>query len=164
MLDAGKTPRFEAKLSKYKGEDIEVGNQEAADKSVEAVSKAKWQVASVAQKEKRRNPPPPFTTSKLQQAAYNRLRYTAKRTMGLAQRLYEGVELGEEGSVALITYMRTDSVHVSNDALQQVRELIPERFASNYLPENPNYYKSHKYAQEPTAAVRPTNVSRAPQH
>ena len=86
-----------------------------------AAGKAQWKVAGVTQKEKRRFAPPPFTTSKLQQAAYNRLRYTAKRTMGLAQRLYEGVELGEEGSVALITYMRTDSVRVSNDALDQVR-------------------------------------------
>src|SRR5713226_9065274 len=116
MLDAGQPPLFEAKLFKHKGEDIAVSNQEAADKIVAAISKAKWQVASVAQKEKKRNPPPPFTTSKLQQAAYNRLRYTAKRTMSLAQKLYEGVELGDEGSVALITYMRTDSVHVSNDA------------------------------------------------
>jgi DNA topoisomerase-1 len=163
MLDAGEPPIFEAKLSKYKGEDIEVGNQEAADKIVAAVGKAKWQVTSVTQKEKRRNPPPPFTTSKLQQAAYNRLRYTAKRTMGLAQRLYEGVELGEEGSVALITYMRTDSVHVSADALAQVRELIPERFGSNYLPEKPNYYKSKKDAQEAHEAVRPTDVSRTPE-
>ena len=163
MLDAGEPPIFEAKLSKYKGEDIEVANQEAADKVVAAVSKAKWQVTSVTQKEKKRNPPPPFTTSKLQQAAYNRLRYTAKRTMGVAQRLYEGVELGEEGSVALITYMRTDSVHVSNDALQQVRELIPERFGSNYLPEKPNYYKSKKDAQEAHEAVRPTDVTRTPE-
>jgi DNA topoisomerase I len=163
MLDAGEPPIFEAKLSKYKGEDIEIANQQAADKVVAAVSKAKWQVISVAQKEKKRNPPPPFTTSKLQQAAYNRLRYTAKRTMGLAQRLYEGVELGEEGSVALITYMRTDSVAVSQDALQQVRELIPERFGSNYLPEKANYYKSKKDAQEAHEAVRPTDVSRAPE-
>ncbi len=163
MLDAGQPPLFEAKLSKYKGEDIQVKNQEAADKIVTAVSNAKWQVASVAQKEKRRNPPPPFTTSKLQQAAYNRLRYTAKRTMSLAQKLYEGVELGDEGSVALITYMRTDSVHVSNDALIQVRELIPERFGSNYLPEKPNYYKSKKDAQEAHEAVRPTDAMRAPE-
>jgi DNA topoisomerase-1 len=163
MLDAGEPPVFEAKLSKYKGEDIEVANQEAADKIVAAVRKAKWQVAAVTQKEKKRNPPPPFTTSKLQQAAYNRLRYTAKRTMGLAQRLYEGVELGDEGSVALITYMRTDSVSVSQDALQQVRELIPERFGSNYLPEKPNYYKSKKDAQEAHEAVRPTDVSRTPE-
>src|SRR5437660_3268732 len=133
MLDAGKPPLFEARLIKHKDADIEVKNQQAADKIVAAVSKAKWQVASVAQKEKRRNAPPPFTTSKLQQAAYNRLRYTAKRTMSLAQKLYEGVEFGSEGSVALITYMRTDSVHVSNDALEQVRELIPQRFGANYL-------------------------------
>src|SRR5690242_1896173 len=163
MLDGGQPPLFEAKLFKYKGEDIEVSNKEAADKVVAAVTRAKWQVSSVTQKEKKRNPPPPFTTSKLQQAAYNRLRYTAKRTMSLAQKLYEGVELGEEGSVALITYMRTDSVHVSNDALAQVRELIPERFGSNYLPEKPNYYKSKKDAQEAHEAVRPTDVSRTPE-
>ncbi len=163
MLDAGEPPIFEAKLIKYAGEDIEVSNQEAADKIVAAVSKAKWQVVSVTQKEKRRNPPPPFTTSKLQQAAYNRLRYTAKNTMRVAQGLYEGVELGEEGSVALITYMRTDSVHVSSDALAQVRELIPERFGANYLPEKPNFYKSKKDAQEAHEAVRPTDVTRTPE-
>jgi DNA topoisomerase-1 len=162
-LDASEPPLFEAKLFKHKGEDIEVSNQEAADKIVAAVSDAQWQVANVTQKEKRRNPPPPFTTSKLQQAAYNRLRYTAKRTMSLAQKLYEGVELGEEGSVALITYMRTDSVNVSADALAQVRELIPERFGSNYLPEKPNYYKSKKDAQEAHEAVRPTDAMRAPE-
>jgi DNA topoisomerase-1 len=163
MLDAGQPPLFEAKLFKHKGEDIEVTNQEAADKIVVAVSKVKWQVASVTQKEKKRNPPPPFTTSKLQQAAYNRLRYTAKNTMRVAQGLYEGVELGEEGSVALITYMRTDSVHVSTDALAQVRELIPERFGANYLPEKPNFYKSKKDAQEAHEAVRPTDVTRTPE-
>jgi len=163
MLDAGQPPIFEAKLSKHKGEDVEINNQEAANAVLAAVERAKWQVASVTQKEKRRNPPPPFTTSKLQQAAYNRLRYTAKRTMGIAQRLYEGVDLGEEGSVALITYMRTDSVNVSADALAQVRELIPERFGSNYLPEKPNYYKSKKDAQEAHEAVRPTDVSRTPE-
>ena len=163
MLDAGEPPIFEAKLFKYKGEDIEVSNQEAAEQIVAAVSKAEWQVATVVQKEKKRNPPPPFTTSKLQQAAYNRLRYTAKRTMALAQRLYEGVELGDEGSVALITYMRTDSVHVSSDALAQVRELIPDRFGANYLPEKPNYYKSKKDAQEAHEAVRPTDAARTPE-
>jgi DNA topoisomerase I len=83
--------------------------------------------------------------------------------MALAQRLYEGVELGNEGSVALITYMRTDSVHVSNDALAQVRELIPARYGSDYLPEKPNFYKSKKLAQEAHEAVRPTDVSRAPE-
>src|SRR5271156_2036449 len=163
LLAAGEPPVFEAKLTKFKGEEIEVSNEAKAQKVVAAVEGASWKVAGVTQKEKRRFAPPPFTTSKLQQAGYNRLRYTAKRTMMLAQRLYEGVDLGEEGSVALITYMRTDSVHVSNDALAQVRELIPERFGSNYLPEKPNYYKSKKDAQEAHEAVRPTEVSRAPE-
>ena len=163
MLDAGQPPIFEAKLTKYKGEDIEIGNQEASDKVLAALKKAKWQVATVTQREKKRNPPPPFTTSKLQQASFNRLRFTAKRTMSLAQKLYEGVELGEEGSVALITYMRTDSVNVSNDALGQVREFIPEKFGSSYLPEKPNFYKSKKDAQEAHEAVRPTDVSRTPE-
>ncbi|MGB9514301.1 MAG: type I DNA topoisomerase [Candidatus Acidiferrum sp.] len=163
MLDAGEPPIFEAKLSKKNGQDIEVKDQAAADAIVAAVSKAKWQVENVTLKEKRRNPPPPFTTSKLQQAAYNRLRYTAKRTMALAQRLYEGVELGEEGSVALITYMRTDSVQVSKEALAQVRELIPERFGSDYLPAEPNSYKSKKDAQGAHEAIRPTEVSRSPE-
>ena len=163
LLDAGQPPLFEAKLFKYKGEDIAVANREAADNVVAAVSNAQWEVTSVAQKEKRRNPPPPFTTSKLQQAAYNRLRYSAKRTMMLAQRLYEGVELGDEGSVALITYMRTDSVNVSKDALDQVREMIQSRFGENYLPEKPHFYKSKKDAQEAHEAVRPTDVTRAPE-
>ncbi len=163
LLDAGQPPLFEAKLFKYQGADIAVANREAADKVVAAVSNAQWEVVSVAQKEKRRNPPPPFTTSKLQQAAYNRLRYSAKRTMMLAQRLYEGVELGDEGSVALITYMRTDSVNVSKDALDQVRELIGSRFGENYLPEKPHFYKSKKDAQEAHEAVRPTEVTRAPE-
>jgi DNA topoisomerase-1 len=162
-LDAGQPPLFEAKLFKHKGEDIEVPNQETADKIVAAVSKAKWQVASVTQREKKRNPPPPFTTSKLQQASYNRLRYSAKNTMRVAQGLYEGVELGDEGSVALITYMRTDSVNVSQDALAEVRDLIPKKFGSAYLPEKPNYYKSKKDAQEAHEAVRPTDVTRTPE-
>ena len=162
LLAAGNPPPFEAKLTKYKGEDIEVHTKDEADAIVAATQSAKWQVESVAQKEKRRFAPPPFTTSKLQQAAYNRLRYTAKRTMGLAQRLYEGVELGQEGSVALITYMRTDSVRVSNDALDQVRGVIGTNFGPTYLPEKPNFYKSKKDAQDAHEAVRPTDVSRTP--
>ncbi len=163
ILAAGEPPVFEAKLTKYKDEEIEVHTQAEADAVVAATKSAPWKVASVTQKEKRRNAPPPFTTSKLQQAAYNRLRYTAKRTMGLAQRLYEGVELGQEGSVALITYMRTDSVRVSNDALDQVRGLIGSKYGQTYLPEKPNFYKSKKDAQEAHEAVRPTDASRTPE-
>ena len=162
QLAAAEPPSFEAKLAKHKGEDIEVHTQAEADAIVAAVEKARWQISEVTQKEKRRHAQPPFTTSKLQQAAYNRLRYTAKRTMALAQRLYEGVELGNEGSVALITYMRTDSVRVSSDALGQARELIGTEFGANYLPEKPNFYKSKKDAQEAHEAIRPTDASRKP--
>ncbi len=163
VLAAGGPPAFEAKLTKFKGEDIEVHNQAEADAIVAAAGKAEWKVAGVTQKEKRRFAPPPFTTSKLQQAAYNRLRYTAKRTMGLAQRLYEGIELGPEGSVALITYMRTDSVRVSNDALEQVRGLIGSKFGQPYLPEKPNFFKSKKDAQDAHEAIRPTDAARTPE-
>ena len=136
LLGGAEPPAFEAKLWRYKGGEIEVPNEEKAKEIVGAVERANWQVSSVTQKEKRRWAPPPFTTSKLQQAAYNRLRFSAKRTMTLAQRLYEGVELGDEGSVALITYMRTDSVNVSNDAIAQVREFVGSNYGSNYLPES----------------------------
>ena len=163
LLEAAAPPVFEAKLVKYQGAEIEVPNEAEAQRIVAACEAARWQVAGVTQKERRRYAPPPFTTSKLQQAAYNRLRYTAKRTMALAQRLYEGVELGEEGSVALITYMRTDSVRVSADALAQVRELIPAAYGLDYLPEKPNFYKSKKEAQEAHEAIRPTDVTRRPE-
>ncbi len=162
LLAAGEPPVFEAKLTKFKGEDIEVHTQAEADAIVAATRSAAWKVASVAQKEKRRFAPPPFTTSKLQQAAYNRLRYTAKRTMSLAQRLYEGVEMGQEGSVALITYMRTDSVRVSSEAIEQVRSMIGSSFGQPYLPEKPNFFKSKKDAQDAHEAIRPTDAALTP--
>ncbi len=163
LLAAGEPPTFEAKLTKFKGEDIEVPNEAEAKRMVAAVERATWQIASVAQKEKRRHPPPPFTTSKLQQAAYNRLRYTAKRTMMLAQRLYEGVDLGDEGSVALITYMRTDSVRVSNDAVAQVREHIGSALRRELPAREAQLLKSKKDAQDAHEAVRPTDVTRTPE-
>jgi len=163
LLAAGEPPAFEAKLIKYNGADIEVPDEAEAQRILAAVEHAIWQVVNVAQKEKRRYAPPPFTTSKLQQAGYNRLRYTAKRTMALAQRLYEGVDLGEEGSVALITYMRTDSVRVSDDAIAQVREHVGANYGPNYLPDKPNFFKSKKDAQEAHEAIRPTDVSRTPE-
>ena len=163
MLGASEPPPFEARLYKYKGEDLEISNEAAARKVLSDIEKAQWKVASVTQKEKRRFAPAPFTTSKLQQAGYNRLRYTAKRTMMLAQKLYEGVELGDEGSVALITYMRTDSVNVSADAVIQVRDHIGASYGQKYLPEKPNVYKSKKDAQEAHEAIRPTDVTRTPE-
>jgi DNA topoisomerase-1 len=162
LLEASGPPAFEAKMIRHRGEDLEVPNEAEARRVLSELERAEWLVANVTQKEKRRFAPPPFTTSKLQQAGYNRLRYTAKRTMMLAQRLYEGVELGAEGSVALITYMRTDSVRVSNDALGQVREHIGSSYGGKYLPEKPNLFKSKKDAQDAHEAIRPTDVARTP--
>ena len=163
LLAAGDPPSFEAKLIKFNGADLEIPDEAEAQRIRSIVENSIWQVASVTQKEKRRFAPPPFTTSKLQQAGYNRLRFTAKRTMMLAQRLYEGVDLGEEGSVALITYMRTDSVRVSDDAIAQVREHVGASYGPNYLPDKPNFFKSKKDAQEAHEAIRPTDVSRTPE-
>src|SRR5206468_11793928 len=103
---------------------------------------------SVVTKEKKRNPVPPFTTSKLQQDAARRLRFSVKKTMMLAQRLYEGVELGEEGRVGLITYMRTDSTRISDEAMEMVRSYVSDVYGPNYLPEKPVFYKSKKGAQD----------------
>jgi len=163
LLAAGQPPSFEAKLVKYKGEDLEIPNEAEAQRILAELERAIWRASNVTQKEKRRFAPPPFTTSKLQQAAYNRLRFTAKRTMTLAQRLYEGVDLGQEGSVALITYMRTDSVRVSDDALAQVRDHIGSSYGQKYLPEKPNFFKSKKDAQDAHEAIRPTDVTRTPE-
>jgi len=163
LLNGAEPPAFEAKLSRHRGGEIEIGNQEAADKILEELQGARWLVSSVQEKEKRRYAAPPFTTSKVQQEAYNKLRFSAKRTMMLAQRLYEGVDLGDEGSVALITYMRTDSVRVSQEALAQVRGYISETYGASHLPEKPNFYKSKKEAQEAHEAIRPTEVARSPE-
>jgi DNA topoisomerase-1 len=163
LLNGAEPPAFEAKLARHLGEEIEIGNQEAADKILAELHGARWLANSVQQKEKRRYAAPPFTTSKLQQEAYNKLRFSAKRTMMLAQRLYEGVELGDEGSVALITYMRTDSVRVSQEALAQVRGYIADAYGASHLPEKPNFYKSKKEAQEAHEAIRPTEVARSPE-
>jgi len=163
QLAAAEPPVFEAKLWKYKGEDLDIPSETEAQRVLTELAPAKWLVTSVTQKEKRRFPSPPFTTSKLQQAAFNKLRFTTKRTMMLAQRLYEGVELGDEGAVALITYMRTDSVRVGADALAQVRELIGADYGASYLPEKPIFYKSKKDAQDAHEAIRPTDVARTPE-
>jgi DNA topoisomerase-1 len=162
-LSAGKGPAFDARLIGRGDEKIEVPNQEEADKITAFLNEANWLVRSVEKKERRRNAAAPFTTSKLQQDSARKLRFSVKRTMMLAQRLYEGVELGDEGLVGLITYMRTDSTRVSNDALAEVREYIPQHFGKDYLPETANFYKSkQKGAQEAHEAIRPTSVMRHP--
>ncbi|HQR41361.1 MAG TPA: type I DNA topoisomerase [Gemmatales bacterium] len=153
---------FTAELAQWDGKKFDVSNGETANAIVEEINKNSCSVAKIEQKDRQERPVPPFTTSTLQQQAALRLRYTAKRTMMAAQRLYEGVDIKGEGSVALITYMRTDSVRVSNDALKAVREHIEARYGKPYLPDSPNAYSSGKSAQEGHEAVRPTDLAQTP--
>jgi DNA topoisomerase-1 len=161
-LAGPKPPAFDARFLGKGEEKIEVTNGEDAEKIRAALENANWLVRTVDRKERRRNATPPFTTSKLQQDSSRKLRFSVKRTMMIAQRLYEGVELGEEGLVGLITYMRTDSVRVSNEALAEVREYIKSQYGDQYLPEAPNAYKEKKAAQAAHEAIRPTSVMRHP--
>ncbi|HEV3145216.1 MAG TPA: type I DNA topoisomerase [Gemmataceae bacterium] len=154
---------FLAECSKWNGTEFKAGNEQQIDEFVAALKEASWSVAKIEQKDKTEKAPPPFTTSTMQQQANIRLHFTADRTMRTAQRLYEGVELGSEGSAALITYMRTDSTRVSNDALSMVRHHIQESFGPRYLPEQPNIFKSGKSAQEAHEAIRPVDLAYTPQ-
>ncbi len=162
-LEGRQPPEFEARLAKFQGQDIEIPDQASADGHVAAVKGAKFVVQSVTTREKRKFPVPPFITSKLQQEAARKLHFTAKKTMILAQRLYEGMELGEEGSVGLITYMRTDSTRVGEGALGAARDYIRRNFGEAYLPPEAIRYKSKKGAQDAHEAVRPTDVLRTPE-
>jgi DNA topoisomerase I len=162
-LSGAKPPAFDARFVGKNGEKVEVTTEEASKAITSALESAKWAVRSVEKKERRRNPVAPFTTSKFQQDASRKLGMSVKRAMMLAQRLYEGVELGEEGTVGLITYMRTDSTRVSDDALTEVRELIGQTYGKEFLPESPNTYKSKQQgAQEAHEAIRPTSAMRHP--
>ena len=134
-------------------------DKEAIDEVLAELKGANWSVRGIEKKERRRNPQAPYTTSKLQQDASSRLGFNVRRTMGVAQRLYEGVEIGSEGTVGLITYMRTDSTRVSPDAIADAREYIGKLGAA-YLPDKPNEYvgKKQVQAQDAHEAIRPTNV------
>jgi len=162
-LAAKKPPVFSAHLAKKNDESIEIADEGAAKAIVDAVEGTAYVVKSVNNREKRRNPVPPFITSTLQQEAARKLRFSVKRTMMLAQKLYEGVELSkDEGAIGLISYMRTDSTRVSNEALDEVRAMIAERYGADYRPASPNVYKSKKEAQDAHEAIRPTSVLRTP--
>ncbi|HET8891847.1 MAG TPA: type I DNA topoisomerase [Candidatus Angelobacter sp.] len=161
-LFGGKPPAFDARFVGRGDEKTEVPNEEESKKITSALEHAQWSVRNIEKKERRRSPAPPFTTSKLQQDGSRKLRFSVKRVMMIAQRLYEGVELGDEGSVGLITYMRTDSVQVSPDALTEVRELVGATYGKDFLPDQPNVYKSRKAAQEAHEAIRPSSVARHP--
>ncbi len=161
-VEGKKPPAFEARLAKFQGKDLEIPDQATADQITAAIKAANLVVQSVTTKEKRKYPVPPFITSKLQQEAVRKLHFSAKKTMMMAQRLYEGVELGEEGSVGLITYMRTDSTRVAESALAAARGYIQKTFGNDYLPAEAIHYRSKKGAQDAHEAIRPTDVTRTP--
>jgi DNA topoisomerase-1 len=147
-------PEFDAKLLKRGGSNIKVTSQAESDTVLADLRGATWTVASVATKERKKNAVPPFITSKLQQAA----RFPVKKTMMIAQQLYEGIELPGEGAVGLITYMRTDSTRVSEQAIEDVRGYIGTKFGAEFVPDKPNVYKTKADAQDAHEAIRPTSM------
>ncbi len=153
---------FLAKLFKVAGEEPSIGNSATAEKFVSDIKRQQFTIADVQTKPTRRNPAPPFITSTLQQEAARRLRFHAKRTMMLAQKLYEGIELGEEGRVGLITYMRTDSTRLSDDAVKDVREFIYKNYGKEYLPAEARQFKKGKSSQDAHEAIRPTSIKYSP--
>jgi DNA topoisomerase-1 len=156
--------RFTAKLHKIDGRKPDIGSEEAANEILTAVRERDFVVSEVQRKQRRKRPSPPFITSTLQQEAAKRLGFSARRTMSCAQQLYEGVELGSEGAVGLITYMRTDSTRVAASAIDEVRSYITSKYDDRYLPAKPNAYKTKKSAraQDAHEAVRPADVTRTP--
>jgi len=156
----GKT--FSARLIRFNGEKIEIGTEALADRILRSVESVQFVVKEVQEKNRIRRAPAPFTTSKLQQAAGYKLGFPSRKTMLIAQQLYEGINL-KEGPVGLITYMRTDSVRVATGAQNEVCKFIVERYSSEYVPEVPNIYKSGKVVQDAHEAIRPTSVYRTPE-
>lgn len=156
-------PEFTARARLLEGKKWDVADADASARIVDDLRLEKFTVKEIRRREKKKYPVPPFITSKLQQEAARKLNFSVKRTMILAQRLYEGVEIGSEGSVGLITYMRTDSSRVAESALHEVRTLIQRDFGEAYLPHHPVYYKSKKTAQEAHEAIRPTSAERTPE-
>jgi len=154
---------FAAKLISKNDEKISIPNKEASDEILKQLSGKDFTITKVTKKEQRRHPSPPFITSTLQQEAYRKLGFSTKKTMVLAQQLYEGIDLKEEGTTAgLITYMRTDSTRIANEALTEVREVISKEYGQKYMPEQPKVYKARKEAQDAHEAIRPTSTARKP--
>jgi DNA topoisomerase I len=153
---------FLAKLFKVAGDEPVIPNGTTAEGYVNELRRQSYAIADLQKKPVRRNPAPPFITSTLQQEAARRLRFHAKRTMMLAQKLYEGIELGEEGRVGLITYMRTDSTRLSDDAVRDAREFIYNNYGKEYLPPEARSFKKGKASQDAHEAIRPTSMVHSP--
>ncbi len=167
QLEGENPPSFNARLARIGDQRLDpekfrVENEQQAKDLVDRLRAGAWVVRKVERKERRRFPTPPFITSRLQQEASRKLGFAPSRTMRIAQRLYEGIELGSEGAVGLITYMRTDSTRTAPEALQAVRELIGGRYGKEYLPAQPNAYASKKGAQDAHEAIRPTSTDYPP--
>ena len=160
----GQTPHpFEARLTRIDGKKAKLSNEEQVNALLEILKETPYVVNKIDKKEVKRQPPAPFTTSKLQQEASRWFRFSAKKTMSVAQKLYEGIDLGKEGSVGLITYMRTDSVRISDDALKAVRNYIGENYAPEYLPSKGRIFKTSDRAQDAHEAIRPSSMAYRPQ-
>ncbi|MEN6626713.1 MAG: type I DNA topoisomerase [Candidatus Sumerlaeia bacterium] len=163
LAAAATPPPFRIRLAKIDGNKAEIPNKETADALLAEIAGKPFVISEVIKKEQARRPFAPFITSTLQQEASRRLRLTAKQTMALAQQLYEGIELGDRGSVGLITYMRTDSTRLSDYATTQIRDFIGSNYPADYLPEKPRFYATGKGAQDAHEAIRPTDISLTPE-
>ena len=163
LLEADAPPAFTAKLIEYDGKKIQISDAQTAASMEQQAKDSPFEVVEVNRKERARKPAPPFITSTLQQEGSRKLRFTGSRTMRIAQQLYEGVELGPEGSVGLITYMRTDSPRIAPEALAAARNYIEHKYGDKYLPAKPHVYKSGKAAQEAHEAIRPTSMDLTPE-
>ena len=158
----GRKTTFTLRLTTLDGQKAELHNADEAEAARQRVAAASFAVYSLKTGERRKLPAPPFTTSSLQQEASRKLNFTTQKTMQVVQQLYEGVDLENEGTVGIVTYIRTDSVRVSDEALEAVRAFIPEKFGKEYLPETPNEFKGRRNAQDAHEAIRPTDVTRTP--
>lgn len=165
-LDAKDPPPILARLTSVDGQkvgkDYRVTTEKEATSVKKRIESGKLTVRSVQQRERKKNPVPPFTTSKLQQEAYRKLGFNVKRTMSVAQSLYEGIDMEGEGPVGLITYMRTDSTRLSDDSVEAVRTMIKEKYGADNVPDKPNQYKTKKSAQDAHEAIRPTMLEFSP--
>jgi DNA topoisomerase-1 len=161
-LEGKQPPPFEAELWRVDGKKPKIGDRESAEKLHADVAEHAFRVEDIQEKERKKQPGPPFITSTLQQEASNKLGFSAKKTMTVAQQLYEGVELGDRGTTALITYMRTDSVRVSSQALQMARDWIQKRMGDKYLPQKPRYFRSKGNVQDAHEAIRPVDPGLSP--
>ncbi|MDH3359275.1 MAG: type I DNA topoisomerase [Desulfobulbaceae bacterium] len=162
QMEGTEPPPFKAQLDRIDGKKAEISDEKTAKQITAELEKATYTVTKLEKKQKKRNPSPPFITSTMQIEANRKLRFSAKKTMTLAQRLYEGIELGSEGPTGLITYMRTDSTRINDDALAEVRNHIEKTHGPEFLPKKANVYKTSKGAQGAHEAVRPTDVNCTP--